>query len=53
MSAWRCTSLATEANPDPLYQAKHREHGMNVQALTTTRGSWSSSARPGPAPRTA
>ncbi|MEU8917330.1 transposase family protein [Streptomyces nigrescens] len=38
MSAWRCISPATEANPDPLYQAKHREHGMNVQALTTTEG---------------
>ncbi|MCR8573696.1 hypothetical protein [Streptomyces sp. Isolate_219] len=36
MSAWRCTGLATEANPDSLHQAKHREHGMNVQALTTT-----------------
>ncbi|WP_411138707.1 transposase family protein [Streptomyces sp. C10] len=36
MSAWRCTSLATEANPDPLYQAKHREHGMTVRALAPT-----------------
>ncbi|MEU9124761.1 hypothetical protein AB0C96_33755 [Streptomyces sp. NPDC048506] len=38
MSAWRRTSPATEANPDPLCQAKRREHGMNVQALATTQG---------------
>ncbi|WP_406482694.1 hypothetical protein [Streptomyces platensis] len=35
---WRCTSPAAEANPDPLYQAKCREHGMNLQTLTTTEG---------------
>ncbi|MBW1604763.1 transposase [Streptomyces sp. JJ66] len=35
---WRCDTLATETNPDPLYNAKHREHGMNVQALTDTSG---------------
>jgi len=35
---WRCAAVATEANPDPLYNAKHREHGMNVQALTGTSG---------------
>jgi hypothetical protein len=35
---WRCTSLGTEANPDPLYSGKHRDHGMNVQALATPDG---------------
>jgi hypothetical protein len=35
---WRCAALATETNPDPLYNAKHRDHGMNRQALTTTTG---------------
>jgi hypothetical protein len=29
-------TLATESNNDPLYNAKHREHVMTVQGLTTT-----------------
>lgn len=35
---WRCAGVATETNPDPLYNAKHRDHGMNLQGLTTTAG---------------
>jgi hypothetical protein len=35
---WRCASLTTETNTDPLYSGKHRDHGMNVQALTTPDG---------------
>jgi DDE superfamily endonuclease len=35
LPTWRCDSLATEANPDPLHSGKHRDHGMNVQALAT------------------
>lgn len=46
---WRCGAQATETNPDPLYNAKHREHGMNVQALTDTTGEliFLGEARPG------
>jgi len=46
---WRCAALATETNPDPLYNAKHRDHGMNLQALTTTTGElvFLGQARPG------
>ncbi|MFD7547874.1 transposase family protein [Streptomyces sp. NPDC059816] len=45
----RCTAVATEVNPDPLYSGKHRDHGMNVQALTTTEGElvFLGRARPG------
>ena len=47
--AWRCAAVATEDNPDPLYNAKHRRHGMNVQALTSSSGEllFLGTARPG------
>ena len=35
---WRCAALATETNDDPLYNSKHRDHRMTVQALTDTAG---------------
>ncbi|MGQ5597281.1 transposase family protein [Streptomyces sp. ESR1.13] len=46
---WRCAALATEANGDPLYNSKHRDHGMTVQALTDTTGElvFLGEARPG------
>ncbi|WP_367141170.1 MULTISPECIES: transposase family protein [Streptomyces] len=46
---WRCTAVTAEANPDPLYSGKHREHGMNIQALTGTTGElvFLGQARPG------
>ncbi|MFJ4487434.1 transposase family protein [Streptomyces diastaticus] len=44
-----CAAVATEVNPDPLYSGKHRDHGMNVQALTTPEGEliFLGQARPG------
>ncbi|WP_093801566.1 transposase family protein [Streptomyces sp. Wb2n-11] len=36
--AWRRTTVATGQNPDPLYSGKHRDHGVNVQALTAPEG---------------
>jgi hypothetical protein len=46
---WRCGAQATDANPDPLYNAKHREHGINIQTLTDTTGElvFLDEARPG------
>ena len=46
---WRCAALATEANADPLYNGKHHDHGMVVQALTDTGGDlvFLGQARPG------
>jgi hypothetical protein len=46
---WRCAALATEANTDPLYNGKHHEHGMAVQALTDIGGElvFLGEARPG------
>ncbi|MHC5905444.1 transposase family protein [Streptomyces sp. S6] len=45
----RCAAVATAANPDPLYSGKHRDHGIDVQALTTTDGElvFLGRARPG------
>ncbi|WP_093804099.1 transposase family protein [Streptomyces sp. Wb2n-11] len=36
--AWRRTTVATGQNPDPLYSGKHRDHGVNVQALAAPEG---------------
>lgn len=36
--AWRCAALATTISADPLYNGKHHDHGMLVQALTDTNG---------------
>lgn len=49
LPTWRCTAVATKANPDPLYSGKHRDHGMNVQALATPEGElvFLGEARPG------
>lgn len=46
---WRCAAPATEVNPDPLYNGKHHDHGMVVQALTDTDGElvFLGQARPG------
>ncbi len=46
---WRCTMLATETNPDPLYSGKHHHHGMNVQGITDAQGEllYLGQARPG------
>jgi hypothetical protein len=46
---WRCAGQATEANDDPLHNAKPRDHGMNLQGLTTTDGElvFLGQARPG------
>ncbi|WP_419998337.1 transposase family protein [Streptomyces boninensis] len=46
---WRCAALATEDNDDPLYNAKHRDHGMNLHGITTTAGElvFLGEARPG------
>jgi hypothetical protein len=46
---WRCAALATETNADPLYNGKHHEHGMVVQALADTDGElvFLGEARPG------
>jgi hypothetical protein len=46
---WRCAALATDANPDPLFNGKHRCHGLNVQALSTPGGElvFLGQARPG------
>jgi hypothetical protein len=35
---WRCNSIANQANADPLYNGKQREHGMTVKGLTDTTG---------------
>jgi hypothetical protein len=35
---WRCASIGTETNADPLYNGKHRDHGMTVQALSDATG---------------
>jgi hypothetical protein len=34
--AWRCSTIATETNADPLYNGKHHDHGLVVQGLTDT-----------------
>lgn len=46
---WRCTTMATDTNRDPLYSGKHHDHGVNVQALTSTSGDllYLGQARPG------
>lgn len=46
---WRCAALATEDNEDPLYNAKHRRHGMTLQGITDTGGEllFLGQARPG------
>lgn len=46
---WRCTSIATDTNPDPLYNGKHHQHGMVMQGITDTRGelAFLGQARPG------
>lgn len=46
---WRCAAMATDTNPDPLYNGKHRDHGLNVQALSTLDGEllFLGEARPG------
>lgn len=35
---WRCSTMGTQTNADPLYSGKHHRHGMNVQALTNLCG---------------
>ena len=46
---WRCAARASAANVDPLYNGKHHDHGMVVQALTDTSGElvFLGRARPG------
>ncbi|MFZ3475720.1 transposase family protein [Streptomyces sp. 4.24] len=46
---WRCGAVTTKTNSDPLFSGKHRDHGMNVQALTGTAGDlvFLGEARPG------
>lgn len=47
--AWRCATMGTTTNADPLYSGKHHDHGMLVQALTGTGGEllFLGDARPG------
>lgn len=49
LTAWRCHTIGTKDNPDPLYSGKHKDHGLNVQALTSTAGDllFLGEARPG------